>query len=120
MPTFGDPGNRRVVQDVDPAEIRYAWFSKKMCVASGGEVTLYEMEDGAVKEVTCVSTTSEQEWVWDDLQFLGKTTTSGYRGRKLAMLFLKKNEEIKVALLDSLKNAMRDVPRPTSGEVLYE
>jgi len=47
MPTFGDPGNRRVVQDVDPAplsEIRYAWFSKKGCMAGDGEVALMNVK----------------------------------------------------------------------------
>ena len=138
MPTFGDPGNRRVVQDVDPAEMRYAWFSK-MCVADCGEVALYEMEDGTVKEVTYVGTTLEHGCYWDDLQFLGKTSTSGYRGRKLVMsvadtpgfirffnelLLLKKNENAatKLRFLDQMnvKVLSHNIPKPTTGEILTE
>jgi hypothetical protein len=133
MPTFGDPGNRRVVQDVDPAEIRYAWFSKKMCLADCGEVALYEMEDGKVAEITCVSCTAEHGCGQDDMQFVGKTTTSGYRGRKLAMsvadtpyfsFFLKKNSAIKLRFLDEMNDKIiyhyHDIPKPSIGEVLIE
>lgn len=87
MPVFGENlGERRIISEADPSEIRYAWFSKKMCLADCGEVALYEMEDGKVKEITCVSLTAEHGCGQDDMQFVGKTTTSGYRGRKLAIL----------------------------------
>jgi len=123
MPTFGDPGNRRVVQDVDSAEIRYAWFSKKMCVADCGEVALYEMEDGTVKEVTCVGTTLEHGCGQDDMQFVGKTTTSGYRGRKQAMswqaAWLTRRDSWFLGQMN-VKVLSHNIPKPTTGEILTE
>lgn len=114
MPVFGESlGERHIVQETNPEDIRYAWFSRKMCLADNGEVALYEMEDGTVKEVTNISASHEHGCGWGDMQFLGKTTTSGYRGRTLTSLV-----PLLVPLLKS--ELIFSVPKPTSGEVLTE